>query len=127
VQQGELLTWLGQAEEGVGWIHKAMRLNPYHPERYWSHLARAYFTLHRYVDAAAALKHTITPDANQLALLAACHAQLGERAISKALAHQTLAKAPDFTITNYLTGLHYEQGADREHHREALSNAGLPA
>src|SRR5882724_9913583 len=32
VQQGELLTWLGRPEEGIDWIKKAMRLNPYHPE-----------------------------------------------------------------------------------------------
>ncbi|MBT3533934.1 MAG: adenylate/guanylate cyclase domain-containing protein, partial [Rhodospirillaceae bacterium] len=43
VQKGEILTWMGQAEEGVDWILKAMRLNPYHPERFWSHLGRAYF------------------------------------------------------------------------------------
>src|SRR5262249_22101845 len=42
VQQGELLTWLGRPEEGIDWIRKAMRLNPYHPERFWSHLDRAY-------------------------------------------------------------------------------------
>ena len=41
VQQGELLTWLGRPEEGIEWIRKAMRLNPYHPERFWSHLGRA--------------------------------------------------------------------------------------
>ena len=35
VQQGEILTWLGQAEEGIEWIRKAMRLNPFHPERFW--------------------------------------------------------------------------------------------
>jgi hypothetical protein len=29
VQQGEILTWCGQAEEGIGWIRKAMRLNPF--------------------------------------------------------------------------------------------------
>ena len=29
VQQGELLTWLGRPEEGIDWIRKAMRLNPY--------------------------------------------------------------------------------------------------
>jgi adenylate cyclase len=33
VQQGELLTWLGRPEDGIDWIKKAMRLNPYHPER----------------------------------------------------------------------------------------------
>jgi hypothetical protein len=43
VQQGELLTWLGRPEEGIDWIRKAMRLNPHHPERFWSHLGRAYF------------------------------------------------------------------------------------
>jgi hypothetical protein len=31
VQQGELLTWLGRPEEGIEWIKRAMRLNPYHP------------------------------------------------------------------------------------------------
>ena len=36
VQQGELLTWLGRPEEGAEWIRKAMRLNPHHPERFWS-------------------------------------------------------------------------------------------
>src|SRR6266850_8369235 len=34
VQQGEFLTWLGRPEEGIDWIRKAMRLNPYHPERF---------------------------------------------------------------------------------------------
>ena len=39
VQQGEVLTWLGRAEEGIERIRRAMRLNPYHPERFWSHLS----------------------------------------------------------------------------------------
>jgi len=51
VQQGELATWLGQAEDGIDWIRKAMRLNPYHPARFWSHLARAYFVARRYAEA----------------------------------------------------------------------------
>ena len=51
VQQGELLTWLGRPEEGIEWIRKAMRLNPYHPERFWSHLGRAQYTARLYADA----------------------------------------------------------------------------
>src|SRR5208337_1858027 len=35
VQQGEVLTWLGRPEEGIEWVRRAMRLNPYHPERFW--------------------------------------------------------------------------------------------
>ena len=48
VQQGELLTWLGRAGEGIEWIRKAMRLNPYHPERFWSHLGKAQFAAREY-------------------------------------------------------------------------------
>ena len=57
VQQGEILTWLGRPEEGIEWIAKAMRLNPYHPERFWSHLGRAYFGARRYAEAIEAFKH----------------------------------------------------------------------
>jgi adenylate cyclase len=53
VQQGEIMTWLGQGEEGIEWIRKAMRLNPYHPERFWFHLARAQFVAKRYADASS--------------------------------------------------------------------------
>src|SRR5439155_17743837 len=51
VQQGELLTWLGQPEEGIVCIRKAMRLNPYHPARFWNHLGRAFFVARRYAEA----------------------------------------------------------------------------
>src|SRR5438874_4519484 len=30
VQQGEVLTWIGEPEKGIPWIQKAMRLNPCH-------------------------------------------------------------------------------------------------
>jgi adenylate cyclase len=58
VQQGEVLTWIGQAEEGIEWIQKAMRLNPYHPETFWSHLGRAYFVARRYGEAVKAFQTT---------------------------------------------------------------------
>ncbi|MGA7597109.1 MAG: adenylate/guanylate cyclase domain-containing protein, partial [Pseudolabrys sp.] len=56
VQQGEVLTWIGEAEPGIEWIQKAMRLNPYHPERFWSHLGRAYFVARRYSEAVKAFQ-----------------------------------------------------------------------
>ena len=56
VQQGEVLTWLGRPQEGIEWIRKAMRLNPYHPERFWSHLGRAQYTAKPYADAIAVLQ-----------------------------------------------------------------------
>ena len=40
-----------------------MRLNPYHPERFWSHLARACFAARRYAEAVDALRCISSPDA----------------------------------------------------------------
>src|SRR5262249_12906285 len=71
VQQGELLTWLGRPEEGIDWIKKAMRLNPYHPQRFWNHLGRACYCAERYAEAAEALSRITQPDHNHHALLAA--------------------------------------------------------
>ena len=78
VQQGELLTWLGRPEEGIEWIRKAMRLNPYHPERYWSHLGRAYFVAQRYAEAVEAFARISRPDHTHHAFMAAACAQMGD-------------------------------------------------
>ena len=94
VQQGEVLTWQGQPEEGIEWIRQAMRLNPYHPERFWSHLGRACFAARRYAEAVEALKCLTAPDAMQRALLASCHAQLGDAAAAERARQATLALAP---------------------------------
>ena len=127
VQQGEILTWLGQPEEGIDWIRKAMRLNPYHPERFWSHLARACFAARRYDEAVDALKCISSPDAMARATLAACHAQLGDAEAAEEARLATLALAPSFTIAEYLATLHYRDPAHREHHRMSLERAGFPA
>lgn len=127
VQKGEILTWLGQAEEGIGWIGKAMRLNPYHPERFWSHLGRAYFVARRYREAIEAFKRLSAPDYAQLAFLAACYAMTDDGAAAAQHARMVLQAAPDFSVAGYLATLHYALEADREHHRACLLKAGLPA
>jgi adenylate cyclase len=126
VQQGELLTWLGQPEEGIEWIEKAMRLNPYHPERFWHHLGRAYFVARRYGDAISAFDRITTPDQFHHAFIAACHAQLGDDNSARMHVAEVLKREPNFEIESYLKTLHYKRAADREHHREALLKAGLP-
>jgi adenylate cyclase len=128
VQQGEILTWLGQAEEGIEWIRKAMRLNPYHPPRFWSHLGRAYFVARRYAEAVEAVQRVPSLDYFHLASLAGCFAMLGDTARAQSQAAETLKRKPDFSVArDYLPVLHYKRGADLEHHRNALLNAGLPA
>jgi adenylate cyclase len=128
VQQGEIATWLGQAEEGIDWIRKAMRLNPFHPARFWHHLARALFVARRYAEAADALSRIASPDEFHFAFLAACHAMAGDAARATEQAQAALKRKPEFSVaTNYLPTLHYKRESDLAHHREALLKAGLPA
>jgi adenylate cyclase len=127
VQQGELLTWLGRPEEGIDWIRKAMRLNPYHPERFWNHLGRAYFVARRYGEAIEAFKRISAADHSHAAFQAACFAQLGDPVTAQELARETLKREPAFRVEGYLETQHYKRDADLAHHREALLKAGLPA
>ncbi|MBV1697415.1 MAG: adenylate/guanylate cyclase domain-containing protein [Hyphomicrobiales bacterium] len=126
VQQGEMLTWIGQPEEGIVWIEKAMRLNPYHPERFWNHLARAYFAARRYGEAITALGRLSAPDHLHHALLAACHAASGNEALAHQHAAEVLKREPGFRVEAYMRTLHYKRKEDREHHYDALCRAGLP-
>jgi len=127
VQQGELLTWLGQAEEGIAWIKKAMRLNPYHPQRFWSHLGRAYFVARRYAEAVDAFSRLSQPDCAQRAFLAAGRVSLGDDAGAAEEAQRVLALDPAFTVAANLRAMHYRRPEDQQHHRDALLRAGLPA
>jgi adenylate cyclase len=127
VQQGELVTWLGQGEEGIEWIRKAMRLNPYHAERFWSHLARAQFVAKRYTTAIESLRHVAAPGELHHALLAACYARMDDAGQAAAHAAEVMKRNPQFTIrTHYLPTLHYRSEADLANHLEALRKAGLP-
>jgi adenylate cyclase len=127
VQQGEFLTWLGRPEEGIEWIRRAMRLNPYHPQRFWSHLGRAQYTARLYADAIGSFSKLTKPDHAQHAFLAASAAQLGNRVAAAAHAEEVLRRQPAFTIEGHLKTLHYRQASDSEHVRDGLLKAGLPA
>jgi adenylate cyclase len=127
VQQGEIATWLGKPEEGVEWIRKAMRLNPYHPARFWNHLGRAYFVARRYAEAVDAVQRIATPDHFHLALLAASFAGMGNETAAGEQVREVLKRKPDFSVErDYLPTLHYKRESDLAHHRDGLLKAGLP-
>jgi adenylate cyclase len=126
VQQGELLTWLGRPEEGIDWIKKAMRLNPYHPERFWSHLGRACYCAEKYAEAAEAFSRITRPDYTHHAFLAATFAQMGNEVAAAAHAAEVLKREPKFSVAVYLTTQHYKRDVDRLRHEAGLLSAGLP-
>ena len=125
VQQGEVLTWLGSPEEGIDWIRKAMRLNPHHPERFWSHLGRAHFTARQYTEALEAYMHLSRMDAAQHAFVAACHAWMGDRTAARAHLERILEMDPVFELGAFLGTLHYARDEDLSHLREGLVKAGM--
>jgi len=128
VQQGEVLTWIGQPEEGVPWIEKAMKLNPFHPQRFWNHLGRAWFVARNYGNAIEAFKHITAPDQFHHAFLAASHAQLGDAGAAAQHVKKVLTLNPAFTWSGTLEPtLHYKQASDLAHHRDSVLKAGLPA
>ena len=133
VQQGELLTWMGQPEEGAEWVGKAMRLNPYHPERFWGHLGRAHYGAERYADAYDAFKHITTMDETACAYMVACQAHMakgegaGDGAGTKAEVKQLLELSPDFAVGGFVERMPYSRETDRVRLREGLLSAGLPA
>ncbi|MCA1425646.1 MULTISPECIES: adenylate/guanylate cyclase domain-containing protein [unclassified Bradyrhizobium] len=127
VQQGELLTWLGLPEEGIDWIRKAMRLNPYHPERFWSHLGRAYYCAEKYAEAAEAFSRITRPDYTHHAFLAATFAQMKNAIAAGAHAAEVLKREPGFSVAAHLATLHYKREPDRQRHEAGLIAAGLPA
>ena len=126
VQQGEILTWLGQPEGGIEWIQKAMRLNPYHPERFWSHMGRAHYMARQNTEAIEAFKRITAPDHTHNSFLAAAYAQMADDAAAKEHAKAVLKQDPAFTVGSYLETLHYNRESDLNHHREGLLKAGLP-
>lgn len=125
VQHGELLTWLGRPEEGIDWIRKAMRLNPHHPERFWSHLGKAHFAARQHVEAIDAFMHLSALDGAQHAFAAAAYAWLGDRANAAAHLERIEALEPGFALQNVLSTLHYARPADTLHLSDGLTQAGM--
>ncbi len=120
------MTWLGRPEEGIEWVRRAMRLNPYHPERFWSHLGRAQYGARAYGDAIESFSKLTAPDYGHHAFLAASLAQVGNRVAASAHAREVIGREPAFSAKTFLDTLHYRQTADAEHVREGILKASLP-
>ena len=120
---GEFLSLWGRSDEAEGWIRKAMRLNPYHPPRYWSHLARALFHLGRFQEAVDALKNIREPRVRDRAYqVAASYAADDPEQTKKGVA-ALLADRPDFNAERFVSALPYDADADRQALLDALKGA----
>jgi TolB-like protein/class 3 adenylate cyclase/Tfp pilus assembly protein PilF len=126
VSMGFMLVVRGRAAEGIGWIEKAMRLNPFHPPWYHVQLAPALYQLRRFEEAAQALRRA--PHISGWSVqLAACYGQMGRTAEAKAEVDLVLHAQPGFSTGYWIDNVMLlERAEDRALLREGMLKAGLP-
>ena len=125
-QRGEILTWLGKPEEGVKWIRKAMRLDPYDADA-WAHLlGRALVGAHQCRDALSAFKRVPLPRYSHHAFMAVCYTHLDDDELAEVERAEVLRLKPDFSSGEFCKTLFYKDDANRQHVREGLIKVGLP-
>jgi TolB-like protein/Tfp pilus assembly protein PilF len=121
-----LAAYRGQPREGLDWIDKASRLNPYPPPWFDSSKGMVLFGLRRYAESVACFKRSVELDTwERLYLVAAC-GQLGW--LQEAEAHNVvfLTVHPQMSLHQFAAIEPYENPADLEHLVEGLRKAGLP-
>jgi len=118
---GEFLAYCGRHGEAEEWVRRSMRLNPYHPERYWTHLVRPLFHLERYEEALAALEHITKLRKDDHVYRVAASARLGDAEITKSRAADLMTAFPDFQPAGFVKSMPYERDVDRQSILDALS------
>lgn len=126
-QQGELENCLGRPEEAERWVRRAMRLNPYHPDSYSAHLARALFHGGRFDEALAALRRMGQHTARDYAFMAACAQRDGRGAEAEEHLSELRRLAPDFSVDRLVASLPYKHREPLDDIADALRAVGLAA
>lgn len=123
---GELLSYIGRAEEGLEKIRGARRADPYlGMPWYWRTLGLAHFVLQHYTDALDAFEHAPaygTPSA--LAMMAACCAKMGRMERADALLARCFSGVPEQRISLVVRKFPFKNDNDVEHLIECLRLAG---
>lgn len=124
---GYVLTHLGRAEEALDWFKRAKEIDPYFDTSwYWRSIGLAHMVLEQYPQALAMFERAPGRVYRTCALMAGCHARLGDMDGAGRRAAQCLALRPDFSIDLLLTKSPFKNPADAERVAESLRVAGLP-
>jgi TolB-like protein/lipopolysaccharide biosynthesis regulator YciM len=120
---GEFLAYCGRHEEAEEWVRKSMQLNPFHPERYWTHLARPLFHLARDDETLQALEHISRLRRDDHVYRVAASARLGDAGRTKACVAELEKAFPELDPVNFVELMPYERDADRWALVDALETA----
>jgi TolB-like protein/DNA-binding SARP family transcriptional activator/Flp pilus assembly protein TadD len=125
-KMGLVLTDLGRPDEAIGFIEKAMRLNPFEAESYCDYLGLALFAARRYREAIRALEVERDPKYYDHTWLAACYAQLGDLEQARRHGARAVELAPDLTVDRFARMEPIRDPADLEHWVAGMRLAGMP-
>lgn len=125
-QMGEVLIFGGNAEEGVEWVERALRLNPRQADQMYSTKGYGLFFLRRYREAAESLSAMKSRRYKHAAYLAAALTRAGDAASARRQVDEVIAMNPSFSTAAFVSSLPIARDDDREHLRSALLDAGLP-
>jgi tetratricopeptide (TPR) repeat protein len=124
---GNILSYLGRAEEALAWFKRARQIDPYFDAPwYWHALGLAQMLLGRYDEAVKEFERPSVRPFQALAYLAGCHARLGATDRARRLAAECLRMEPAFTISRWKTKVPFKNPADVAHMIECLRAAELP-
>jgi adenylate cyclase len=123
---GSLLVYLGRPDEGLDWLQRARRIDPYFgPPWYWHQLGFAHLTAGRYDEAIQAFERSTTMPYWVRAYIAACHARMGRPTQAAAFVAATLRLKPDFSAARNAAKEPFRHSRDADHLIEALHSAGF--
>ncbi|MGI9258917.1 MAG: BTAD domain-containing putative transcriptional regulator [Gammaproteobacteria bacterium] len=112
--QGEILAYAGDAKTAETWVRRSMRLNPFHPPRYWTHLARALFHQGRYEETLEALELVGQARTDDYAYRIAAHSYLGNTEAAAQSAAELRTRNPGFDADDFVTAMPYENESYRD-------------
>jgi TolB-like protein len=124
---GEVLMFAGRPKEAEEWVRQSLRLNPYHPQRYWTHLARALLHLERFDEALRLFDKIGRPRIDDLAYSVVASMNIAEPSNIERTSNALLITFPDFDAASFVDGLPYERAQDRDLVLCALESAILGA
>jgi uncharacterized protein (DUF924 family)/TolB-like protein/Flp pilus assembly protein TadD len=124
---GSVLLHLGKAQESVELFRQAREIDPYfEPAWYWRAFGESLMVLERYADALDKLARPTVSHYRLSAMMAACHARLGDAASARRHAARCLELKPGFRISRFIEKHPFLDQADAERLTESLRLAGLP-
>ena len=125
---GIIQNYVGKPEEALVWLKQAKEIDPYFDQPwYWRTIALCLMGLHRYAEALAMFEHLSATHYRIAALVAGCHARLGNVDRARANSAACLVMRPDFSTAHFMSKEPYKNPTDAANLAETLLMAGLPA